>query len=40
VETADRFNQLADGLGQYTETSGKSIRLRTLNVAVLNDGES
>jgi uncharacterized phage protein gp47/JayE len=40
VETADRFNQLADGLGQYSETSGKSIRLRTLNVAVLNDGES
>lgn len=40
VETVDRFSQLTDGLGQFTDTTGKAIRLRDVSLPLLNDGES
>ena len=40
VETAGQFLQLADGLGQFTGTSGRTLRIRTLALPLTNGGGS
>lgn len=38
VETAGTFLQLTDGVGQFTQTTGKSMRIRMLQLPQSNDG--
>ena len=38
VQTAGTFLQLTDGTGQFTQTAGRSLRLRQLNLPLKNGG--